>query len=320
MIFVPTKSNPIIVLGETLFDFYFESVKEFTPGQRHVVLHGAPGGAPANVAANLASMGKPVSLISSFSDDALGATLKEMLQERNIELGLSSTHQHAKTALALVSNSAEGERSFSLYLQGSSLELIDRGNVSLTHQVDFFHFGSVLFVFQAGVNVTRQLLEQLQDKSTIRSYDINIRPDILLGNRNATKDVMEVLTEVDVLKISDEDLAWIRDNLDATLASPRDYLRFGIKLLVYTEGPKGAALITPSENCFVPAPEVEVIDTTGGGDAFMAGVLASLYEMGLTNRNVLPVLDEAALVKIGEKASECAKQILSQSGGMPPVK
>jgi fructokinase len=320
VIFVPTKPNPIVVLGETLFDFYFDSIKEFTPGQRHVVLHGAPGGAPANVAANLASMGKPVSLISSFSDDVLGATLKDMLRERNIDLNLSSTHPQTRTAVAMVMNSAEGERSFSLYLQGSSLERIDRGSVNLTDDVDFFHFGSVLFVFEAGVNVTRQLLEQLQDQKTVRSCDINIRPDILRGNPEANKDIMDVLTKVDVLKLSDEDLTWIRDNIDASLASPRDYFRFGVKLLVYTEGPKGASLLTPAEECFVPAPQVEVVDTTGGGDAFVAGVLASLYDAGFTNRDDLPHLDQATLLRIGQRASECSKQILSQAGAMPPVK
>ncbi|NLJ80695.1 MAG: carbohydrate kinase [Firmicutes bacterium] len=313
------KNEPIVILGETLFDFYFDSVRELIPGQKQIVLHGSPGGAPANVAANLAGMNKRVSLISAFSDDLLGASLRKMLLERGINLDHSITFSGTRTPFAVVMNTPEGERGFNLYLRGSALELIDKAKTGLSPEVEFFHFGSVLLVFEAGVKVTETFLKQLEASRAIRSYDINIRPDILKDYPQAPKAILDVLGEVDLLKISDEDLRWIAKNVDGSLAKPEDYFSFGIKLLAYTAGPQGALLLTPSQRCFVPPPEIEVIDTTGGGDAFVAGMLAELQQNRVVDRNELALLDQRLLKKIGLRATRCAAKILAQAGGMPPV-
>lgn len=177
-----------------------------------------------------------------------------------------------------------------------------------------------MHVFENGVKAANRLLELVASNCIIRSYDINIRPDILQINPAAARQAVRVLDRVDVLKISDEDLGWINENIDPELVRPEDFFRYGVKLIAYTEGPRGARLMTPpTRSCNIPAPEVEVVDTTGGGgDAFIAGVLASLIDLGGVggDRSALLALDAAALRTIGVKATECAKIILSQPGGV----
>ena len=148
----------------------------------------------------------------------------------------------------------------------------------MPEEMEFFHFSSVLMVFDAAFAATEIILEHVKDKNVIRSYDVNIRPDILKTNPLALQRLMQVLDQVDVLKISDEDLEWIQSNIDSSLAKPEDYFRYGIQLVVYTQGEKGATLITPQARACVPAPKVQVVDTTGGGDAFMAGSLDGLSD------------------------------------------
>ena len=68
-----------LVLGEVLIDLFSGPVDRSAWGMRLFPFEGVPGGAPCNVAANLAARGVPVSLITSFADDPLGYELKEML-------------------------------------------------------------------------------------------------------------------------------------------------------------------------------------------------------------------------------------------------
>ncbi len=314
-----TEEKSILVFGETLVDLFSNGMAACGDDNGYFQFAGAPGGAPANVAANLAHMGLPVYLISNFSDDPLGSRFRRILAERGIDLSLSLTHENSKTALAMVLLAPTGERRFRLYLGGSVLEkefVLD----NLPPNLGVFHFGSVMHVFENGVKAANRLLELVASNCIIRSYDINIRPDILQINPAAARQAVRVLDRVDVLKISDEDLGWINENIDPELVRPEDFFRYGVKLIAYTEGPRGARLMTPTRSCNIPAPEVEVVDTTGGGDAFIAGVLASLIDLGVGDRSALLALDAAALRTIGVKATECAKIILSQPGGMPPIR
>ncbi len=308
-----------IIFGETLVDLFFNEIQEDVPGHKWLEFGGLMGGAPANVGANLASLHKPVSLISPFSADSLGSTLMELVRERQINLDLCPIISDGKMPMAMVSRDSRGERSFQLYLSGTVLEHFELQQIPLPDNVSFFHFGSVALTFEAGVVATQTLLNQLEASSAIRSYDINVRPDILKSYPLAKTQLVKMLHQVDVLKISLEDLAWIRDNVDPSLSRPEDYFRYNIKLVAYTKGSQGAELITPLRECRIPAPTVRIVDTTGGGDAFMAGILASLQENNFIHRHDLEDLPDALLKKMGAKASSCAARILSQPGAMPPV-
>jgi len=314
------KGARIVMIGETLIDLYFGSLDESLPGQKRFLFSGAVGGGPANAAASLAYMGKPVSLITSFSMDLMGAQMRQLLLERGIDLSLSRHDQELKMPMVLVLLDETGERTFKLYLAGTVFESIVVDPLSLPADMEFFHFSSVLMVFDAGFDATKTILDHIEKKNIIRSYDINIRPDILATNPKALKRLMAVLDQVDVLKVSDEDLEWIRLHIDGSLTKPEDYFRYGIHLVVYTEGEKGATLMTPRARVHVPAPEVVVVDTTGGGDAFMAGVLDGLSDQKWASRECLRTIDEAYLKALGINGAESAKRVLSQPGGMPPIR
>lgn len=313
------EATPIVMIGETLIDLYLDSLQESSPGQKSFVFTGAVGGGPANCAASLAYLGKPVSLITSFSSDPLGVQMRELLLERGIDLSLSCQDDELKMPVVLVLLDEKGERSFKLYLADTVFESITVDPASLPPEMEFFHFSSVLMVFDAAYQATETILHHIADKNVIRSYDVNIRPDILKTNPKALQRLMAVLDHVDVLKISDEDLEWIQRNIDGSLAKPEDYFRYGVQLVVYTQGEKGATLITPQARAYAPAPKVEVVDTTGGGDAFMAGILAGLSDQKWPSRASLQSIPEYHLRELGTRGAESAKRVLSQPGGMPPL-
>ncbi len=315
----------VVVLGEVLIDVFAEPASKPRPGDRRFGLVGVPGGAPCNVAAHLAAANVPVSLVTAFADDAFGPALQSLLLERNIDLSCSVTFSGTRTPLAIVQTDAAGERSFRLYLKGSVLERLAPSAIrdDLFQQAAWFHFGSLLMAYEAPYQTTIHLLEQARRQQVLISCDLNIRPDVWQEAAVSTDVLWNVLSSIDLLKISDEDFEWFRYHVAArhapALQEPADLLAWGPTLICWTRGPEGATLYSHHARVDVPAPDVDVVDTTGAGDAFTAGLLIALRQRGMTERAALASLNHQALAEAGAFAASQAAGILAQRGAMPAL-
>lgn len=315
----------VVVLGEVLIDFFAEAESKPGLGQRRFGLTGVPGGAPCNVAAHLAAAKVPVSFVTAFADDAFGPALRSLLLERNIDLSYSITFPDTRTPLAIVQTDAQGERTFRLYLKGSALERISPAAISDNplHQAAWFHFGSLLMAYEAPYRATMQLLEQARRQGTLVSCDLNIRADVWDEATVASNVLWNVLSSIDLLKLSDEDFEWFREHVAAAhapeLQNPADLLAWGPTMICWTRGAEGATICTRNARVDVPAPEVNVVDTTGAGDAFTAGLLIALQQRGITERTMLAAMSNDALAEAGAFAASRAADILTQQGAMPSL-
>lgn len=315
----------VVVFGEVLIDLFAEPANKPRPGDRRFGFVGVPGGAPCNVAAHLAAARVPVALVTAFADDAFGPALQSLLLERNIDLSYSITFSGTRTPVAIVQNDAAGERTFRLYLRGSVLEHITPAAIrhDLFQQAAWFHFGSLLMAYESPYRATVHLLEQARRQHVLISCDLNIRPDVW-KEATASIDVLwTALSSVDLLKISDEDFDWLREHVGArhvpALQEPADLLDHGPAVICRTRGSKGATIYTRNARVDVPAPDVDVVDTTGAGDAFTAGLLIALLQRGITERSALASLNQEVLREAGALAAARAAGILTQRGAMPAL-
>ncbi|HHV55758.1 MAG TPA: carbohydrate kinase [Firmicutes bacterium] len=315
--------NRVLVFGEVLIDLFATETEMPRLGVPRFHLEGVPGGAPCNVAANLARLGLPVSLITGLADDPPGLQLRAMLVERGIDLSYSVSLPDSSTALATVVSRPDGERSFRLYLRGSILDCLSPDVIDLRcmEGAGWFHFGSVLLAYSKPKEATLTLLQEAWRRGLIISCDINIRPDIWKAGDVSPSVLLEVLRYVHLVKCSDEDLSWLGDNVDSRLASPRAFLRDECRVVAYTRGKEGATLLAEESKVEVSAPPVRVVDTTGAGDAFMAGLIAYFHQQGVGSAAELERVasDRDRLASAGEMARECAGCILRQLGGLPPA-
>jgi len=121
----------------------------------------------------------------------------------------------------------------------------------------------------------------------------------------------------DILKFSDEDLAWfgIEGDHDALAAH---WLTQGAKLVVITKGAEGAEGYTRSLKVTVPSERVSVVDTVGAGDTFDAGILASLKMNNLLTKAAVASLDEKALRDALGLGAKAAAVTVSRAGANPP--
>lgn len=316
------KDKCVLVFGEVLVDLFLNSVTYRDAGTPEFNCVGLGGGAPCNVAAYLSHLGDEVSFMGSLADDQIAAELQKMLELRGINTERCIIHPNTRSPLAVVMPLPGGDREFRLYLEGSAVEAISPQHFDSDSFQDasWFHFGSVLLAFPASKLATKAILAKLAASNVICSYDINIRPDIWRESKVDKAVLLDILSHVDVLKLSEEDFAWIQANLAPDLNAPQDLLRYGCSLISYTQGEQGAALITSGQAVQIPAPKVQVVDATGAGDSYMAGLIHGFRKLGCGDAESLQArLTEENLLKCGEYANQCAAIALSQKGALPPL-
>lgn len=292
----------LLVVGESLVD----------------VVHGADGtrteragGSPANVAVGLARLGHPTMLLTAFGQDRLGGLIRSHL----VESGVDVAHDDLATSSAVATIDDSGAATYEFNVQW---ELTER---RLPPSVELFHVGSVSAVLEPGATAVRRMAAAARHRATV-TYDVNARP-ALMGRPDRARAAVEAMGALaDVVKASDEDLAWlypdrsIEESATAWLSPPVD-----CRAAVVTRGASGATVFGPGLRVDATAPAVDVVDTIGAGDSFMAGLLSALAERGLVGgqrRVALTDLGREAWSEVLEYAVRCAAVTVGRPGADPP--
>ena len=265
----------LYTIGEVLIDFI--------PQQEGMLLKDVAsfekmaGGAPANVAATVAKLGGNASLISQVGADAFGQFLIESLQQLKVNTNLIKITKEANTALAFVSLTNNRERDFSFY-RNPSADLLYKEEYIKSEWFtpgDLLHFCSVDLVESPMKEAHKKAISFAREHGTLISFDPNVRLPLWESKANCRKTILKFLPSTDIVKISDEELAFITgiDEVETAIAS----LFIGhVKVVIYTKGASGATLFTKDASFSVPGCDVNVQDTTGAGDAFIGAILYKL--------------------------------------------
>ncbi|MCL6627352.1 MAG: carbohydrate kinase, partial [Alicyclobacillus shizuokensis] len=260
------------------------------------------GGAPANVCAALVRFGVPAGFVGMVGPDAFGQQLRTTLMDCGVDTAGLVVSRTTPTTLAFVHLSPNGERTFHFYRHPGadtqlSTEDIDWNRVAST---PLFHFGSVSLTDNPARQTTLAAAQTAKRAGRVVSFDVNLRPPLWEDLEVARQCIHEGLTLADVVKVSEEELrflcpqwaaqaesVWQRDGEGLRLSAGfADAIRrladtYRVRALLVTLGADGSVVYVPgqeTEVIHVPSAPVEAVDTTGAGDAFMAGVLARLAE------------------------------------------
>ncbi|MDQ0862883.1 fructokinase [Arthrobacter globiformis] len=187
------------------------------------------------------------------------------------------------------------------------------------------HTGSIATMLAPGAAEVLAAVEHAHPASTI-SFDPNCRPSIITDADYARRQAEKFVTLSDIVKASDEDLAWLYPGADP-LESARRWLKLGgaegPAMVVVTRGAAGPWGITAAGEAEFAAPRVEVADTVGAGDSFMAALLSGVVDRGLDgaqNRADLRALPAEGLTALLAHASRAAAVTVSRSGANPPTR
>jgi fructokinase len=272
----------VLVAGEALIDFIPE-----TPGSLATVgsFTRRAGGAPANVAVGLARLDRTPWFCTALSTDPFGEHLRDVLAREGLLDRFVTTDPDRRTALAFVAHDGAGDRDFTFYRDDTADTHLDTGVVpdEILESVDVVAVGGVTLTVEPARSATIDLIERANEAGCAVVFDPNERPELWAPDVARRKTIERVLGAIDVLKASREDLAAL--DVDSSARAPGRLLDYGPHTVFLTRGCGGAELVagerSPWGNGSWTHPGYEpdeIVDTTGAGDAFTAGVVAALVD------------------------------------------
>jgi fructokinase len=271
-----------------------------------------PGGSPANVAYGLARLERRTALLTQLGEDAAGELIGDHLRKAGVDL-LDDGQRGVATPTAVVTLDGDGSASYDFSV-GWTLR-----PVLLPVAPRHVHLGSIGAVCAPGAAAVLAMAERLRPYATV-SYDPNVRPALFGEHDDAVARVEECVALADVVKASDEDLAWLYPHASVADVAAR-WLELGPAAVFVTLGAKGAVAHTRTHAVTGTPVATQVADTVGAGDSFMSAALDALADLGLTGgdaRTALGELDEAALARVLRQAGTAAALTVSRPGANPP--
>jgi fructokinase len=305
----------IVVAGEALIDLVPD------PDGR---LRALPGGSPFNVAVGLGRLGADASHLGALSSDAFGDLLAARLTDAGVTT-LPTQRTVRPTTLAMVHLDADGHATYGFYLDGTSATGMSDEDVRAALAHDPGMASAALHVSLGAVTLsspgTGAVLRGLLASGTQRplvTLDPNVRPAVIPDLDIERTLIEQAVRQVDVVKVSDADLLALHPGEDP-LSVAGSWARSGPALVVVTRGAHGAVAVRDEGGMLTVAGQrVDVVDTVGAGDAFSAGLLASLEEHALLTRDALRGADVTSLRSVLAFAAEVAAITCTREGADPP--
>ncbi|WP_295034467.1 carbohydrate kinase [uncultured Microbacterium sp.] len=289
--------EPIAVIGEALVDIV-------EGGETH------PGGSPMNIAVGLARLGHPTVLHTRIGSDPHGDAVRAHLDAAGVELG-PGTVVPGRTSTATARLDAEGKAEYDFDIDWD-IAVPDIAGARAVHT------GSIGALREPGAAAVLAALGAAGSE-TLRTLDPNIRPDVIGERDEVLRRVVELAALCPVVKLSDEDAAWLVPGapLEEVLAGLADR---GARFVVATRGAEGCLALVDGTWFARPARPVAVADTIGAGDAFMSGLLHALLRDG-TDRLLVagdPLPEDAVRAAL-DTALASAALTVARAGANPPT-
>jgi fructokinase len=271
----------VICFGEMLFDrladqlgLPLEQVKSWT---------NYAGGAPANVACALVKQGVTSAFIGCLGADKAGQELKTVLQKCHVNIDGLQIDPQRPTRLVYVTRTWDGDRHFAgfgTYHTGDFADTAVQGEAipeSLFTSAQYLVMGTIALAYPPSRAATERLVA-LAKKHQVKIFlDINWRSVFWNDEVQAKERIQALIPHAHILKCTDEEAVWLFGHQDpVTIHRKFPHLQ-GV---LVTAGDKGCAYSLGKNHGEVPAFKVNVRDTTGAGDSFVAGFLAQALTHG----------------------------------------
>lgn len=288
-------NNPhprVICLGEILFDCLadrtgcsLEEVESWTS---------YPGGAPANVACALIKLGTPSAFVGCVGQDEPGNELVELLSSIGVNTTGVQRHPLAPTRQVYVLRSAQGDRSFAGFGDRQPNEFADAYLAAeklpseLFLEAEFLVLGTLELAYIQTREAVFRALELAETYKVKVILDVNWRPMFWRNEQEARPLIKKLWDKIDFLKLAEEEAQWLFDTADAGAIAHR--LRSLEGVLVSGGDAEVSYCLSENEGLVKPF-SVSVQDTTGAGDAFLAGFIHQLCQQKMSS------LSDASIAK-----------------------
>lgn len=280
---IARRPAKVICLGEILFDCLAEelgkSVSEVTSWTSY------PGGAPANAACALAKLGTPSAFIGCVGKDSEGQELVRLLQSIGVDVSGVQYSDKAPTRQVYVTRTDQGDRIFSGFGDKSADEFADAYlqadllPTKLFVEADYLVLGTLELAYPQTRAAVFRALDLAVEHHLKIVLDVNWRPMFWLDETEAPPLIEQLWEYVDFLKLAQEEAEWLFNTADAGAIF---YRLDSVEGVLISNGDARVSYCLCDRQGTVDPPKVDVKETTGAGDAFIAGFVHQLCQQGIT--------------------------------------
>ena len=291
---VPPGELDLVAVGEILVDLISVepagSLRQASQYRRRF------GGAPANVALNVAQLGGTSAVVGKVGCDAFGAFLLDTLRAHGVIAdGVVKDPAHG-TSLVFVARTA-GSPDFQAYRGADAKLRPEEVREDLIARARVVHTSAFALAEEPSRSAVLRAIGLARERGGLVSLEPNYRPSIWPQRDEAQEVLGEVLRSVDLVKPSlDDARALFGERFPEGYVE--EFARRGPRLVVLTLGREGCLVYDGRKVTRVPAFEVTALDATGAGDAFWAGFLLSWLD-GETPLEAARFGNAVAALKVG---------------------
>ena len=260
----------IATIGVHVLDTHvigIESIPERSDGQLVETIRVSPAGTAGGTAVVLSRLGAQVHSFGAVGEDPIGTTLLALLEREGVDVtGLVRKADH-QTSASVIPVRPNGDRPAWHCIGANGAFTLDDLDLAALEGCSHVHLGGPEFL---GGEAAGELLAHARSIGATTSLDI-----LAPGDPDMLAWVADALPHTDHLLPNDEQVLGFTGA--ASLAEgARALVDAGVGCVAVTQGSKGALVVTADETIEVSAYPIDVVDTTGCGDAFSAGFLRGL--------------------------------------------
>lgn len=293
-------SAKVWVLGDAVVDLLPESDGRLLP---------CPGGAPANVAVGIARLGGTSGFIGRVGDDPFGALMQRTLLTEGVDITFLKQDEWHRTSTVLVDLNDQGERSFTFMVRPSADLFLETTDLPRWRHGEWLHLCSIALSAEPSRTSAFTAMTAIRHAGGFVSFDPNIREDLWQDEHLLRLCLRQALQLADVVKLSEEEWRLISgktQNDRDICALAKEY---EIAMLLVTKGAEGVVVCYRGQVHHFAGMSVNCVDSTGAGDAFVAGLLTGLSSSGLST-------DEREMRRIIDLAQRCGALAVTAKGAM----
>ncbi len=293
-------SAKVWVLGDAVVDLLPESDGRLLP---------CPGGAPANVAVGIARLGGTSGFIGRVGDDPFGALMQRTLLTVGVDITYLKQDEWHRTSTVLVDLNDQGERSFTFMVRPSADLFLETTDLPCWRHGEWLHLCSIALSAEPSRTSAFTAMTAIRHAGGFVSFDPNIREDLWQDEHLLRLCLRQALQLADVVKLSEEEWRLISgktQNDRDICALAKEY---EIAMLLVTKGAEGVVVCYRGQVHHFAGMSVNCVDSTGAGDAFVAGLLTGLSSTGLST-------DEREMRRIIDLAQRCGALAVTAKGAM----
>ncbi|MEO3993874.1 MAG: carbohydrate kinase family protein [Desulfurococcaceae archaeon TW002] len=258
----------LLCVGHALVDIRFLVDKFPQPDEEARILDEkrSVGGSAANVAIGARRLGLQTGLIAKVGLDSFGRMIVDELMSEGVDISGVKISTTLPTGFSVVVRDSEG-RILIYGFKGASEDLgIKDVDKELLLGARYVHIASLR------PDTTLGILKLLENgNKPVVSWD----PGRVLALSGLSK-LKPIISQVDIVSVNKREAFYITGESDYVRAA-EELRRLGPKIVIIKKGSEGVYLVSDSVTVDMPAfPPEKIVDTTGAGDAFMAGFYSAL--------------------------------------------